>query len=85
MRKHWITVSSALASIAALAAGTALAQERPRLRPLPRTDRGVKTGPAVGEKIPAFQAVDQEGKVRSFPDLKGPRGLVLMFVRSAEW
>ena len=85
MRKHWITVSSALASIAVLTAGTALAQERPRLRPLPKTDQGVKTGPAVGEKIPAFQAVDQDGKLRSFDDLRGPRGLVLMFVRSAEW
>jgi len=85
MRRHWITVSSALASIAALTAGATLAQERPRLRPLPKTDQGVKTGPAVGEKIPAFQAVDQHGKLRSFNDLKGPRGLVLLFVRSADW
>ena len=36
-----------------------LGQDRPRLRPLPKDDQGVKTGPAVGAKIPDFEAVDQ--------------------------
>ncbi len=81
MRTDWIVFWAA----AALAAGLAWAQSRPRLHALPKTDEGVKTGPAIGEKIPAFQAVDQHGRRRSFEDLRGPRGLVLMFVRSADW
>jgi peroxiredoxin len=46
---------------------------------------GLDVGPAVGEKIPAFQAVDQDGRVRTFADLRGPQGLVLLFFRSADW
>jgi len=45
----------------------------------------LKTGPAVGEKIPVFSAVDQTGKVRDFDSLKGPQGLVLFFNRSVDW
>jgi len=44
-----------------------------------------EVGPAVGETIPAFQAPDQDGRVRSFADLRGPKGLVLLFFRSADW
>ena len=44
-----------------------------------------KTGPAVGAPIPAFEAADQNGKPRTFADLRGPNGLVLLFVRSADW
>jgi len=45
----------------------------------------LKTGPAIGEKIPAFSAVDQMGRVRDFDSLKGPQGLVLFFNRSVDW
>jgi peroxiredoxin len=45
----------------------------------------IDVGPAVGEKIPSFQAVDQDGRVRTFADLGGPQGLVLLFFRSADW
>lgn len=44
-----------------------------------------KTGPVVGAKIPAFEARDQQGRVQTFDTLKGPKGLVLLFVRSADW
>jgi hypothetical protein len=43
------------------------------------------TGPAVGATIPAFTAVDQNGRTRSFEDLAGPNGLLLLFHRSADW
>lgn len=69
-------------AIAVLAWG---ADDRPRLNPLPPTDRNARTGPAVGERIPAFETVDQSGTTRTFDSLKGPRGLVLLFVRSADW
>jgi cytochrome oxidase Cu insertion factor (SCO1/SenC/PrrC family) len=42
-------------------------------------------GPAVGERLPAFEAVDQDGRPRTFESLRGPKGLVLLFFRSADW
>jgi hypothetical protein len=45
----------------------------------------IKTGPATGSRIPDFTAVDQHGRSRNFASLRGPKGLVLMFVRSADW
>lgn len=43
------------------------------------------TGPAVGESIPAFEAVDQFGRTQTFDSLKGSNGLLLLFHRSADW
>jgi hypothetical protein len=45
----------------------------------------IPTGPAVGSRIPAFQATDQHGKTQTLDTLRGPSGLVLEFVRSADW
>jgi hypothetical protein len=45
----------------------------------------IKTGPAVGARIPEFEAADQDGHTRTFASLRGPKGLALMFVRSADW
>ena len=42
-------------------------------------------GPAVGEGVPEFEAVDQTGATRDFSSLAGERGLVLLFFRSADW
>jgi hypothetical protein len=43
------------------------------------------TGPEIGARIPVFAAADQNGKEQTFASLRGPKGLVLMFVRSADW
>ncbi|MBL0158714.1 MAG: redoxin domain-containing protein [Bryobacterales bacterium] len=43
------------------------------------------SGPAVGQPIPAFSATDQAGRTRTLADLAGKKGLVLLFVRSADW
>jgi len=67
-----------------LLAGIATAQEA-RVRPLPDLDKNLKTGPAVGSRIPAFEVSDQEGRKRTLENLRGPNGLVLLFVRSADW
>jgi len=45
----------------------------------------ITTGPAVGTKVPEFSLPDQTGQTRAFQDLKGPKGLVLLFYRSADW
>jgi len=44
-----------------------------------------KTGPEVGQKIPSFEVRDQFGKVQTLETLRGPKGLVLLFIRSADW
>jgi hypothetical protein len=61
------------------------ADEKPRLHTTPGLDQNAKTGPAVGSKIPPFEAVDQSGQRRTFETLRGPKGLALLFVRSADW
>jgi hypothetical protein len=43
------------------------------------------TGPEVGSPIPDFTAQDQYGKTRTFEDLSGPEGLLLLFHRTADW
>jgi hypothetical protein len=45
----------------------------------------IRTGPAIGEKIPSFEAVDQSGRRHTFETLKGTNGLLLLFHRSADW
>ena len=59
--------------------------DRSRVHPLGPGDVNVRTGPALGAVIPPFTAVDQQGKPRRFEDLRGPKGLVLLFYRSADW
>jgi len=69
----------------ALASWAWCADDRPRLAPVPNADQNLTTRPAVGARIPAFEAVDQDGKPRTLDTLRGPNGLVLLFVRSADW
>ena len=42
-------------------------------------------GLAVGQKAPAFSARDQFGRVQTLDTLKGAKGTVLLFFRSADW
>lgn len=42
-------------------------------------------GLAVGQKAPSFELRDQTGTTRTLESLKGPRGTVLLFFRSADW
>jgi hypothetical protein len=42
-------------------------------------------GLSVGQKAPAFSAPDQLGKQQTLDTLKGPKGTVLLFFRSADW
>jgi len=65
--------------------GLAVGQDRPRLRPVPGQGQNMKTGPEVGARIPAFELEDQSGKRQSLATLAGPKGLMLVFVRSADW
>lgn len=42
-------------------------------------------GPQVGAQVPSFSLQDQHGDVRTLESLMGPQGLMLVFVRSADW
>ncbi len=57
------------------------------LAPLPATPQSFaeKYGPGIGEKIPAFTAADSTGRPRDLASLRGPKGLWLLFFRSADW
>lgn len=61
------------------------ADDPPQLHPLPPMSKNAKSGPSVGSRIPAFEAIDTQGKRQTFESLRGPKGLVLSFSRSADW
>ena len=52
----------------------------------PRTKIDVsKLGPQVGERVPDFSLKDQNGTLRTLQSIMGPKGAMLVFVRSADW
>jgi peroxiredoxin len=73
-----------LFAISALLCG-AQGVDRPRLHAAPAASKGTQTGPAIGTKIPAFALADQNGQVQTFEKLRGPKGMLLVFFRSADW
>lgn len=44
-----------------------------------------KLGPQVGSTVPDFSLPDQNGRTRTLRSLMGPKGLMLVFSRSADW
>ena len=44
-----------------------------------------KLGPQVGERVPDFSLKDQTGKTWTRQSIMGPKGAMLVFVRSADW
>jgi peroxiredoxin len=44
-----------------------------------------KLGAQVGERVPDFSLPDQNGRLRTLASIMGPRGALLMFIRSADW
>jgi peroxiredoxin len=45
----------------------------------------MQTGPSIGQPIPEFEAIDQTGRRQTFETLRGPHGMALLFIRSADW
>lgn len=56
-------------------------------RPLPPTAPSFaeRYGTAIGGQAPPIAALDQSGKTRDFASLRGPKGLWILFIRSADW
>ena len=40
---------------------------------------------APGTSIPKFELRDQADRLRTFNDIRGPKGAMLVFYRSADW
>jgi hypothetical protein len=85
-RVHFVRVSfvvaiAVLVSLSLFAIGVR-AQQAPAAPPLPDVQ---KLGPQVGDRVPDFTLNDQEGRARSLASLVGPKGLMLVFFRSADW
>jgi len=47
-------------------------QAKPAERAAPKLP--FSTGPGDGQKIPAFSALDQHGKMQDFKSIRGPKG-----------
>src|SRR5262249_49801775 len=73
----------AAAAVIALSVVTAAAVHQPaRAQALPDVQ---KLGPQVGDRVPDFTLRDQDGRQRTLASLIGPKGLMLVFFRSADW
>jgi len=47
--------------------------------------QNIKTGPEVGQQVPAFSATDQDGRTQTLESIMGSKGAMLIFFRSADW
>ena len=74
-------VAAALSAFAIMSASGNQTQTGPR-PPLPDV---AKIGPQPGSTVPEFSLPDQSGKTRTLQSLMGPKGLILVFSRSADW
>jgi hypothetical protein len=52
---------------------------------IPHESQGMKTGPEVGSAVPDFRLPDQQGSMRDFSSVAGPKGALILFYRSANW
>ena len=55
------------------------------LAALAQVSRPAKTGPVVGEVVPAFSATNQTGRIQTLASVMGTKGAMLVFFRSADW
>lgn len=44
-----------------------------------------KLGPQIGQPVPDFSLKDQNSKVWTRQSIMGPKGAMLVFIRSADW
>ena len=73
-----------LSAVVLLVLGTVAAAAGRGQQPAPAVDTS-KVGPQVGTTVPPFSGADQFGASQSLASLSGPKGLMLVFSRSADW
>ncbi len=74
----------AVVTVAAVTGAAQAPTPAPAQPPAPVVDTS-KLGPQVGATVPPISGVDQFGKPQSLASLSGPKGLMLVFNRSADW
>ncbi len=42
-------------------------------------------GPQVGDRVPDFSLPDQHGQLQTLESVRGPKGSLILFHRSADW
>jgi len=77
---RWSVFCGTAALAVMLAQGQLVAQQTP-----PQKIDLSKLGPKVGERVPDFELKDQNGQTRNLDSIMGPKGAMLVFVRSADW
>jgi hypothetical protein len=82
-RAHRVRLAAGAGLLGLLA--FALIQHGPEPEAEPYGRAYARRGPQVGDRLPDFTLPDTTGRPRSFADLKGPKGLVLVFNQSADW
>jgi len=78
MKPAWMVMSAA--ALGVLAQVSLEAQQAPR----EKIDLS-KLGPQVGQTVPDFSLKDQYGATRTLNSIMGPKGAMLVFIRSADW
>jgi len=83
--RSWKLIYWCFALAGGLACNPALSGQQPQARRENLASAQRSTGPEVGQKIPFFQAPDQNGTLRDFNSIRGPKGAMIVFFRSADW
>ena len=77
-----LTISwSAIALFASVFAPAAQTRPSPQLTKIDVS----KLGPQVGERVPDFSLKDPNGRIQTLQSIMGPKGAMLVFLRSADW
>jgi cytochrome oxidase Cu insertion factor (SCO1/SenC/PrrC family) len=75
-------IATAVAVVTLVTSATA---QQSRVAPPPAMPDVQRLGPQVGSTVPNFSLSDQNGRTRTLRSLMGPKGLMLVFSRSADW
>ena len=80
-RMSRIVLSAVVCALFSLVAQPTAQQSSPQ----PTLSDVQKLGPQIGSRVPDFTLLDQNGQSRTLTSLTGPKGLMLVFFRSADW
>ena len=80
VRSFTVALSAILLAVQAAASAAGQSSQPPRQK----VDVS-RLGPQVGERVPDFSLSDHTGRIRTLESIMGPRGAMLVFLRSADW
>lgn len=79
-RRHGLTCATLATLVLTFSGSVALAQDLD-----PSQIDVSRLGPQVGDIVPDFSLPDQNGEIWTRASIMGPRGAMLVFIRSADW